>query len=110
MVTTDGNKVEFAEGENFTITAMRGKDGSSISSAETTEYVYKTANSTELMEMQQQLTALRQEIEEREPTGGAGGSGGTSPNTIMLILAAAAAVAIGIGSQNGGGRRGRRRR
>ncbi|WP_157969480.1 hypothetical protein [Haloplanus rubicundus] len=111
ITTTDGTKVDIPEGETFTIEAIRAQDGSSISSVNTTVNNYKTANASELKEVQEQLTALRAEIEERETSSGAGGgSGGIGGNTMLIVLAAVAAAAIALGSQNGGGRQGRGRR
>jgi len=110
LATTDGRKIDLTS--NFTVESMRAKDGSNIESVNTTKYAYKTANSSELMEMQERLTTLRQEIEDREPGGGAGGGSGDGfgGNTMLIVLAAAAVAALVLGSQNGGGRNGRSRR
>ncbi|WP_396610806.1 hypothetical protein ACH9L7_11290 [Haloferax sp. S1W] len=97
MATVDGEKVDFT-GE-FTITEMTAKDGTEVQSQNTTTYVYKTANTTELLEMQQQLTELRQEIEEREATVGGGGGGLdlgnlTGETKAIIVLIAVAVIVV----------------
>jgi hypothetical protein len=74
MATTEGKKVDF--NANFTVVGMTAKDGTQINSTQTTKYVYKTSNTSELLALQEDLTELRQEIEDRETDGG--GSGGDS--------------------------------
>lgn len=71
LATVDGKKLDL-QGE-FTIVGMTSKDGSRVESTSTTEYVYKTADTSETVALQNQLSNLRQEIEDREPDGGAGG-------------------------------------
>ena len=95
MATADGNKVDFAENTEFTIDQMRARDGSNTTSVETTKYVYKSANTSETVELQQQLTDLRQEIEEREQGIGGGGAGGAfAPETIIAVAALAGAALL----------------
>jgi hypothetical protein len=77
MVTLDGNRVEL-DGE-FTIESMTDEGGNSINETSTQTYSYKTTNTTEYVELQQELQQLRQEIEEEEPTGGGGSDGGSQP-------------------------------
>ncbi|WP_336024769.1 hypothetical protein [Halobellus salinisoli] len=101
MATVEGKKIDFAEGENFTIEQMRNRDGQNTTTVDTTKYVYKTSNTSELLEMQQQLTDLRAEIEAREPDGGGGSDGsGLGQNTIIAVAAlAGAALLLGRGNQ-----------
>ncbi|WP_224268569.1 hypothetical protein [Haloprofundus salinisoli] len=81
FLTTDGRKVDTDEGDMFTLNEMRAKDGSEVQTVETTKYVYKTANTSELLQMQMELTELRQEIEDRESQVGGGGGSGDGDST-----------------------------
>jgi hypothetical protein len=100
LATTDGQKIDFADGSEFTIDQMRAKDGTNTTSVETTKYVYKTANTSELNQMQSDLTDLRAEIEAREPSGGGGSGSGIGTNTIIAAAAlAGAALLFGRGNQ-----------
>ncbi|WP_049987974.1 hypothetical protein [Halobellus rufus] len=99
IATVDGTKVDFPEGAEFTVEQMRNRDGQNTTSVETTEYVYKTSNTSELLEMQQQLSDLRTEIEEREPDSG-GGSGGGFPQSTIIAGAALAGAALLLGRGN----------
>ncbi|WP_193308870.1 hypothetical protein [Halorubrum halophilum] len=104
MTKTDGTKLDFADGEEFTIVGMTAKDGTAVNSTQTTKYRYKTANTTELLEVQNQLMDLRQEIEDREPE--AGGFFGTGSTDTMLVgLLALAGALLMMQNQNRGGRR-----
>jgi hypothetical protein len=94
MATSDGNKVDFAENTEFTIDQMRARDGSNTSSVETTKYVYKTSNTSETVELQQQLTDLRKEIEDREQGIGGGGAGGAFGTETIIAVAALAGAAL----------------
>ncbi|WP_193308542.1 hypothetical protein [Halorubrum halophilum] len=96
LTTTTGEKIDFAEGEEFTITSLTAKDGTAINSTQTTRYRYKTANTAELLEVQNQLLELRQEIEDRERSvGGAGALLGDFGDVPLLAVAAAlAAIAL----------------
>lgn len=105
IATVDGQVVDIPDGETFTIAQITDKEGQNVGSVNTTKYVYKTANTSELLEMQQQLTDLRQELEDREPdpAGGGGGSGGTNiPPMAIIVLAG---VALGGLFLRGGGLR-----
>lgn len=104
LLTTEGEKIDL-DG-SFTVTGMTAKDGSQLNETQTTKYVYKTSNTSELLEMQQQLIELRQEIEDREPDGAGDGSGsgsGFSNTQIMVGLAALAGAAL-LAQNNRGGR------
>jgi hypothetical protein len=100
MATENGTKVDFAEGETFTISSMTAKDGSELNQTDTTKYIYKTANTSEMLQLQEDMTELRQEIEDREASGGGGGGGGfdfdfgSGQSVPVLIAAAAAAVLL----------------
>ncbi|MDG5778844.1 hypothetical protein VB773_01035 [Haloarculaceae archaeon H-GB2-1] len=108
MLTTDGEKVDFADGREFTISGMTAKDGTAVNATETTKYVYKTANTSEMLELQGQLLDLRAEIEERELArigagDGIGGLfGGSIDSTTALVGVAGLAVVVILGK---GGRR-----
>jgi hypothetical protein len=98
LATTDGQKVDFAEGETFSIDQMRSKSGENVTQVNTTKYVYKTANTSELNAMQMELIELRKEIESREPDGGGGGGfGGNSQTVIAIAALAGAALLLGRG-------------
>ena len=99
LATVDGQKLDFAEGTNFTIEQMRTQTGANVTQVNTTNYVYKTANTSELNEMQTQLTDLRKEIESREPSGG-GGSGSGLDNQTMLAIGLVAAAALLLGGRD----------
>lgn len=92
VVTTGGKKIDLTS--PFTIGEVRAKDGSDLQSVNTTRYSYKTANATELMEMQSRLSSLRQEIEERQPSGGGGGIGGIGDSKAIIAIIAGVAVLL----------------
>ncbi|WP_258302654.1 hypothetical protein [Haloferax larsenii] len=89
LATADGRKVDLTD--EFTVTEMTAKDGTNIQTQNTTTYVYKTANTSQLLEMQEQLTELRMEIEEREQAVGGDGGSGSGLNTQLV----GAAVIVG---------------
>lgn len=92
IVTTTGEKIDVSG--TFRIEEMRAQDGSSISSVNTTRYNYKTTNATELLEVQSRLTSLRQELEERQPSGGGGGIGGIGDSKAIIAIIAGVAVLL----------------
>ncbi|WP_254764119.1 hypothetical protein [Natrinema marinum] len=98
MLTTDGKKIDFSN--SFTITSMTAKDGSNLQSTQTTKYVYKTANTSEMLALQADLIELRQEIEAREPDGSSSSSGGPlfggfgTFGPVGLLAAAAAGLML----------------
>ena len=104
MTTTDGKKIDFADGEEFEVVAMTAKDGSQLNSTATTKYRYKTANTSELLEVQNQLMDLREEIEEREPDAGGSFNIGSTDTMLVGLLALAGALLM-MQNQNRGGRR-----
>jgi hypothetical protein len=102
MATSDGRKIDFASGETFTISDMTARDGSTITESHTTKYVYKTANTSQLLQLQEDMLALRQSIEyEQDQIGSGGGGGGSSgfdwqsiPIEGLVLLAALAFFAL----------------
>jgi len=94
IATATGEKIDLT-GE-FTITEMTAKNGESIQSQNTTKYAYKTANTSELLDVQRQLLDLRQEIEDREAAvgGGSGGSGGLDSQMLGIALLVGAAAVL----------------
>ncbi|WP_049972556.1 hypothetical protein [Haladaptatus cibarius] len=94
VVTTDGHQVDLTA--PFTISEMTAKDGSNIDSIGTTEYVYQTSNTSELLEQMESILALTQELEDRQPnTGGGGGDSDSGLPTMWLLLGGGAIVAVG---------------
>ncbi|MFC7129145.1 hypothetical protein [Haloferax chudinovii] len=93
IATATGEKVDL-DG-NFTITEITARDGSSVQSQNTTTYVYKTANTSEFVNMTNELEALRQDIEEREQSsGGSGGSGGLNSQALGIALLVGAGAVL----------------
>lgn len=96
IATTEGTKVDFAGGETFTVVGMTSTEGSQIDQVQTTKYVYKTANTSQLHEMQNRIAELQDELEARQKSvGGESGSDGSIPvEAIGIGLLAVAAVAV----------------
>ncbi|TVT79629.1 hypothetical protein FQA18_20265, partial [Haloferax volcanii] len=93
IATATGEKVDL-DG-TFTITEITARDGSSVQSQNTTQYVYKTTNTSEFVNMTNELEGLRQEIEEREQSsGGSGGSGGLDSQALGIALLVGAAAVL----------------
>ncbi|WP_231727983.1 hypothetical protein [Haloferax profundi] len=94
IATADGRKIDITG--QFTVDDMTAKDGSKIQSQNTTKYVYKTVNTTQLLEMQQEIENLREEVEAREQSAGGSSSGSGLSTEVMggLLLAGAAAVLL----------------
>lgn len=92
MATVDGNKLDLS-GE-FEIVGMTSKDGSQVNSTETKKYVYKTADTSETLELQRELTNLRQEIEDRESSTGGSPSGSDLPKRLLAVVAVLGAVLL----------------
>lgn len=85
LLASQGGELVEMDGK-FTIQEITSKDGTSVETVETTKYVYQTSNTTELLEVQQQMLDLRQEIEDREDTiGVAGGEMGSKYATEAVI-------------------------
>lgn len=95
MLTDTGQKIDIKDPDTFTVDKITAKDGSEIQRTNTTKYVYKTSNTTELLEMQEQLTNLRQEIEDRERS--VGGPGAFDPGSLTTEqIGAGLAVVVGL--------------
>ncbi|WP_435145632.1 hypothetical protein [Halobaculum sp. P14] len=92
LVTVDGERIPL-HGE-FTITAMTAEDGTSMQTVKATKVVYKTSNASELMNKMEEIRALREELEEREPKAGGGGTG--SGGGLLKKIAAALGVSVGV--------------
>ncbi|TVT78897.1 hypothetical protein FQA18_20350, partial [Haloferax volcanii] len=93
IATATGEKVDL-DG-TFTITEITARDGSSVQSQNTTQYVYKTTNTSEFVNMTNELESLRQDIEEREQSsGGSGGSGGLDSQALGIALLVGAAAVL----------------
>jgi len=92
LASTGGETIE-VDGE-FTVTSIRAEDGTEIQTVETQKTVYKTSNTTELLEKMERIEELRKEIESREPKAGGGGTddGGDG---LLNQLAAALGVSVG---------------
>ncbi len=95
LATVDGG-LEQVDGE-FIITEMTDKQGNSINSIETREYVYQTSDASELISKMEDMRSLRVEIEQREPA--LGGSSdlnldGIGTKQILAILAVLAGLAL----------------
>lgn len=93
LVTTSGKKIELTE--QFVISSMTTKDGEEVNSTETENYNYETINVSQYNKLQEQLTALQTQIENREPTAG-GGATGDSGGSILNQLAAFLGVSVGV--------------
>jgi hypothetical protein len=103
ILTTEGEKVDIADGDTFTVTGMTSKAGDQIDSAQTTNYVYRTANTSELLAMQEDLSQLRAEIEARQQSaGGTSGSGSVPIEALGIGLLAVAGLALLAGRENNG--------
>lgn len=108
IATTGGEAVEVTG--QFTIDSITAKDGSSISNVSTTKYVYRTSNTTEYQQLLEQMSDLRQELEEREPDTGGGGGGGLGGFSIpelsnrQLMVVGGVIAGLGILSSRGGRR------
>ena len=95
FLTTDGEKIDTTDGETFTIESISAKDGTPTETVNTTQYVYKSANTTQFLEMQSELESLRQEIENREASIGGGSGLGSSKTMIAIVALAGAALLLG---------------
>jgi hypothetical protein len=99
VATTDGEVVEL-DGQ-FTIQSMEDQDGNEVESTSIQEFNYTVTNETSnYAELQEEIRALQEEINNIEPPGGSGGGGdggfdfnlGTSG--VVVIAAAASAVLL----------------
>ncbi len=80
----------------FTIDAISGPSGDPISTADTVEVTYETANTSEdYAALQEQIRTLNEEIEERKAQATSGGSDTTTNTKLLDQLAAALGVSVG---------------
>ncbi|MDM9626092.1 hypothetical protein QTL95_09300 [Rhizobium sp. S152] len=93
LATTGGQTLELS-GE-FTVTDITAETGEQITEVRTKKVVYKTSNTSELLEKMDRILELREEIESREPKAGGGATGGDGGN-VLQQLAAALGVSAGL--------------
>ncbi|SHH23888.1 hypothetical protein [Halobaculum gomorrense] len=101
LVTTDGKKVEL-NGE-FHVGAISSTDGSNVDNVTATKVVYKTSNTSELLEKMETIEELRKEMEAKEQAAADGSSGsGTNidPKYLLGALAVIGLLAYGKGQQS----------
>ena len=94
IATVEGNKIDIGSGKSFAILEMTNREGEQVETVETTKYVYKTANTSDVQRLRQDLTDLRAEIEAREPDGGGTGGGIGFNGSDKLLIGVAAAFAV----------------
>ncbi|MXR41012.1 hypothetical protein GRX01_06610 [Halobaculum sp. WSA2] len=102
MVTTGGDRIEL-DGE-FTIGSISDTDGKSIEVVETRKVVYKSANTSEYLAMQEEISELRSEVEAKQQAVGDGSSSGPDIDPMYLLgaLAVIGLLAYGKGQQSKG--------
>jgi len=104
LATTDGQRIDM-KGE-FTLEAMKNQDGDQIEETQATKVVYKTSNTSELLNKMERIAELRAQIEATKPKAGGGGTsdGGDGPGFLEALASflgisagAAAVVLLGAG-------------
>jgi len=90
LATTDGRQIDL-DGE-FRISSISSTDGSSIQNVTATKVVYKTSNTSELLEKMDQISELRKQVEAKQQSAGGGGSG--SPIDPKYLLGALAIIGV----------------
>jgi len=102
LATTEGERIDM-EG-NFTLQEMKNQDGDQINQTSATKVVYRTSNTSEVLDKMERILELRAQIEATKPK--AGGGGTTSDGSSLLdrlaaflgvSVGAAAAVLVGVG-------------
>jgi len=94
-VAGDNGRVVELDGQ-FTIEEISGPSGDPISTADTVEVTYETANTSEdYAELQQQIRTLNEQIEEQKAQATSGGTDGGSSSGLLDQLAAALGVSVG---------------
>lgn len=78
----------------FQILEIQTVNGTQINSTTSQTYSYQTINNTQYLNLQEQLTELRKELESREPPAAGGGGGG--------LIGGGGGQAIGLGLLAGG--------
>jgi len=103
LATTDGQRIDM-KGE-FTLQEMKNQDGDQIEETQATKVVYKTSNTSELLDKMDRIIELRQQIEATKPKASTGGGDSGDGSGLLKALAsflgisagAAAVVLIGAG-------------
>lgn len=104
FATTDGQLFEVDR--PFTIDSATDTEGNERSEVQTTNYNYKTANTSDLQGKYDRLLEMTQELENRAEElesggGGGGGLGDASPYNVVALLLAGGALIYALGSRNG---------
>lgn len=102
LVTTDGKKIDLSG--NFTIGTISSTDGSTVTEVTATKVVYKTANTSELLDKMQRIEELRKDMESKEQSAASDSSGSGTPIDPKYLLGAVVIVgllAYGRGQQGG---------
>lgn len=76
LARADGTKLDLSG--NFTVRELVDKDGESITNVSTTQYNYKTVNSTELNDKLERLLELQEDLETQKSSGTLAAGGGGS--------------------------------
>lgn len=101
LVTTDGQKIDL-EGE-FRISAISSTDGSNIQNVTATKVVYKTSNTSELLNKMDRIVDLRKEVEAKQQAAAGDGSGSPiDPKYLLGGLAVIGLLAYAKGKENKG--------
>jgi len=102
LATTDGERIDM-EGE-FRLESMKNQDGDQIEETQATKVVYKTSNTTELLNKMEEIAELRAQIEATKPKAGSGGTSGDGSDFLAALASflgisagAAAVVLVGAG-------------
>jgi len=106
LATTEGEQINM-EGE-FTIQAINAEDGTTVKHVNATKTVYKTSNTTELLNKMDEISSLRAQVEAYEArleakgagggtSGGDGGSGLLESLAAFLGISAGAAAVVLVG-------------
>ncbi len=102
LATTDGERIDM-KGQ-FTLQEMKNQDGDQINQTSATKVVYRTSNTSEVLDKMERIAELRAQIEATKPKAGGGGTTSSSPGLLDQLAAllgvsvgAAAAVLVGAG-------------
>jgi len=105
LATTEGEQINM-EGE-FTIEAINAEDGTTVKQVNATKTIYKTSNTTELLNKMQSISDLRAQVEAYEARLEVKGSGGATSDgngsglldslAAFLGISAGAAVVVVLG-------------
>lgn len=98
VVKTSGG-IEELSGQ-FTVQEIQNKTGHNVDSAEIKTYNRKTADSTEYVELQQEISDLQTEIESQNPGGGGNGGDGFPPKEKAIGLVALVLLVALVGGAN----------